>query len=580
MIQAASPPRSTAIGRSPVALCAVAVAFAIGCRPGEVQTDPLITAPADDPKTQAIADSHGVEFVDVAAGLGLDYVWPQQPRPMRTDESFGNGCALLDYDRDGWLDVLLVCDPHARLYRNTHGRFEDVTTGSGLTVAEGDWTGCAVGDYDGDGWPDILLTGIHHLALFKNDGGKRFVETTKQAGLDRQNGGHWGASAGFMDLDGDAYLDLVIINYVVFGPDVKQYCEITPGVISGCPPREYTPERGEIWRNTGAGGFELLPESAGMQDTSGVGMVLAFTDLDDDGRMDFYIGNDGAFADLMHNQGGMTFKNIGHFSGVAAKNFNAMAAMGADWADFDRDGLLDLTVTNYQGLFFTVFRNAGDKFFVDAGGSTDISPKTRDRLGFGAKWLDMNNDGWPDLSYANGHVYDNVDQIHQGHLFRQPLMLFLNQEGKKFVDVAPTQAAEVGRPLVGRGSATGDFNNDGRIDLLVVDFEGPVMLLENRTQSDNHWITFDLQGQAPNVLAYGAKITANAGDQVWVSQVSPASSYMSSSDPRVHFGLGAVNVLDNVTVRWPDGEETTLKNVVADQILPVDRQPAGGQTPP
>ena len=521
------------------------------------------------------ADPGSVRFVDMAKTLGLNYEWPQQQRPMRTPDAFGCGCAFVDYDQDGWQDVLLVCNPRPKLFRNVAGtKFEDVTLDSGLTTIEGNWTGCAVGDYDGDGLSDILLTGIHCLALFKNRGGNRFEETTVAAGLDRINHGHWGASAGFMDLDDDQCLDLVILNYVVFGPESKQYCVDATGVRRGCPPYEYPSEFGEIWRNTGQGRFEVLPESAGMAQTQGVGLVLAFTDLDEDGRMDFYIGNDAKYADLMHNLGNMTFENIGHASGVAAMKFNTtfrpMAAMGADFADYDRDGLLDLAVTNFQGFCFTVFRSSGDTFFIDVGERTKIFAATRDRLGFGAKWLDLDNDGWPDISFVNGHVYDNASELGERGTFRQPIMLLRNLSGKEFVDLVPALSVDVTRPLVGRGSATGDFNNDGRIDLLVVDFEGPVMLLENRTQSPNHWITFDLRGRAPNVFAYGAKITARAKGQVWVQEVSPTSSYLSSSDPRIHFGLGAVEKLETVTVRWPNGKEVVLKDVAADQILRVE----------
>ena len=544
----------------------------MGCHNSE---DTIPAKVATAPSTLvAQVDPGPVHFVDVAKKLGLNHEWPQQPRPMRTPDAFGSGCAFLDFDQDGWQDVLLVCNPHPKLYRNVAGtKFEDVTLECGLTKIDGNWTGCAVGDYDGDGLPDMLLTGIHCLALFKNMAGNRFEETTVAAGLDRLNHGHWGASAGFMDLDGDQHLDLVILNYVAFGPESKQYCVDATGVRSGCPPYEYPAEFGEIWRNTGQGRFEVLPQSAGMAQTQGVGLVLAFTDLDKDGRMDFYIGNDAKYADLMHNLGGMRFENIGHASGVAAmkfnNNFTPMAAMGADFADYDRDGRLDLTVTNFQELCFTIFRNMGDSFFSDVGGPTGISAATRDRLGFGAKWLDLDNDAWPDICFVNGHVYDNAAAIAKDHTFRQSLMLFHNLRGEKFVDIVPDLSEDVGRPLVGRGSATGDFNNDGLTDLLIVDFEGAVMLLKNCTQNENHWITFDLRGQAPNVLAYGAKVTARVGDQVWVLEVSPTSSYLSASDPRIHFGLGKVSKLETVSIRWPDGGEEVLTEVATDQILRV-----------
>ncbi|HUY34097.1 MAG TPA: CRTAC1 family protein [Pirellulales bacterium] len=535
----------------------------------------VVSVTPADPKIE----TGGVQFAEVAQERGLLHVWPQQPRPMRSPEAFGCGCATLDYDNDGWQDVLLVADPHARLYHNQGGgRFEDVTATSGLMRTEADWIGAAVGDFDGDGWLDLLLTGFHRLALFKNEQGKTFVDVTSQAGLDPANHEHWGSSAGFMDLDGDAHLDLVILNYVVFGPDSKQYCELSPGVRSGCPPKEYPPEKGEIWRNTGGGGFELVPESAGMRDTSGVALILAFTDVDDDGKQDFYIGNDGTRAEFMLNLGGMQFKNIGVEIGLAVgKGWTPMAAMGTDWADFDRDGLLDLTVTDFQNNCFALFRHdvyvKGDgqssHAFTEVGNTTGISLATCNRLGFGAKWLDMDNDGWPDICYVNGHVYDNAGDLKEGESLRQATMLFRNESGNRFVDLVPVLDSALAKPIVGRGSATADFDNDGRVDLLIVDYEGSPLLFENRSLTENHWIKFDPRGIDANTFAYGARITARAADQIWVGQVSPTSSYLSSSDPRIHFGLGQRTSLETVTIRWPSGRVEELRDVSADQIARV-----------
>ncbi|HWB12433.1 MAG TPA: CRTAC1 family protein [Pirellulales bacterium] len=563
----------------------------VGCRPRpfsttmeESELQPASTQPAP-------VDPAGIEFVDVARERGLTHELPQQPRPMRSPEAFGSGCALLDYDGDGWVDVLLVDDPHPVLYHNVGGeRFDDVTVASGLTLTYGkNWTGCAVGDYDGDGWLDLLLTGFHRLALLRNDGGKRFLETTGQVELDPTNHGHWGASAGFMDLDNDGDLDLVILNYVVFGPESKQYCELSPGVQSGCPPKEYEPEFGEVWRNNGRNGFELISaETSGMKDTHGVGLVLAFTDYDDDNRIDYYIGNDGTPAEMMHNLGDMKFENVGQLSGLTVgRNYRAMAAMGADWGDYNRDGFLDLIVTDFQKNCFGLFRNEGGGFFVEASNTTGLSLTTCDRLGFGAKWIDMDNDRWPDVCFANGHVYDNVADIDgRGSQFRQPIMLFRNLEGNRFVDLVPVLDKSIARPLVGRGSATGDFNRDGRTDLLIVDFEGPAMLLENRSKTDGHWLSLELRAAAPNVFAYGARATGRLGKEVWVGEVAPASSYLSSSDTQIHWGLGPFDHLDQLTIRWPSGKEQTFGNVAADRFLRItegeepQESPAGKTTEP
>jgi len=574
------------------------------------------------PPTPAI-ETGGVEFAEVAGERGLRHVWPRQPRPMRLPETFGCGCAAFDYDNDGLQDVLLVADPHPVLYRNTGGgNFENVTASSGLIAAQGDraaglwpamadgtrlalgahesprkrrkhrrhedadWTGVAVGDYDGDGWLDLLLAGFHRLALFRNDGGGAFCDVTAQTGLDPANHRHWGSSAGFMDLDGDGRLDLVILNFVVFGPNWPQYCELVPGVRSACPPQVYPAEKGEIWRNTGQNTFELVPESAAMNDTNGVALVLAFTDVDNDNLPDFYIGNDGTRADFMRNLGGMRFKNIAVETGVTVgPGWIPMSAMGADWADFDRDGLLDLTVTDFQKNCFALYRHQAHEkgdgttlhSFEELANQTGIAPATRERLGFGAKWLDFDNDSWPDICYANGHVYDNAGEIQAGETLRQPTMLLRSvsagglrgEQGRRFVDLVPELDPALARPIVGRGSATADFDNDGRIDVLIVDLEGAPLLFENRSRTANHWVKFDLRGSGPNRFAYGARVTAQAQGASWIGEVSPASSYLSSSDPRIHFGLGKLTALETVTIRWSSGRVEALRDVPADQIVRV-----------
>ena len=509
---------------------------------------------------------------DVARERGLSFDWPEQPRPMTALDAFGAGCATFDADDDGWQDVLLLREPHPALFRNIDGqRFEDVTSASGLDSVPGKWTGCAIGDYNGDGLLDVFLTGYHQIALFKNSGGLRFQDVTAAAGLDPQNHGQWGASAGFMDLDDDAWLDLVVLNYVVFGPDSQKYCEYSPGVRSGCSPRSYPPERGQIWRNTGAGGFELVPDAQGMHDTHGIGLVLAFTDLEGDGRMDFYVGNDGIPADLLHNLGNMRFENVAVVAGVStADGGAAVSSMGADWADFDRDGLPDLAVSNWQERGFVVFRALGQNLFLDCSQATDMARSTKNRLGFGTKWVDIDNDAWPDLFFVNGHVYDNSAELHGPDVpFRQPMSLFWNSRGRRFIDAGAALGVAAGRAMVGRGSATADFDNDGRVDLLAVDFEGPAILLANQTETKNHWLTLDLRGQTPNVFAYGARVAARAGEQMWLADLSPASSYLSSSDPRIHWGLGENATLDMLTIHWPSGAEETLRDVAVDQILRV-----------
>lgn len=501
---------------------------------------------------------------------------------MTNLQAFGRGCAFLDYDGDGRQDILLVSSPHVILYRNTgDGRFEDVTQQTGLTAVTGDWRGVAVGDYNSDGFPDLLLSGYHRLALLKNQAGKRFADVTQTACLPPNNHNHFGSSAGFMDLRGNGMLDLVLLNYVVFGPRERQYCELVPDIKSGCPPNYYRPEFGELWENLGNGRFRDATASSGMKNTHGKALVVAFADVNGDGRMDFYIGNDGTPAELMINQGGLHFKNTGVEAGVAyARMGHAIAAMGADWADYDRDGRLDLVVTAFSDETYSLNHNLGGGLFEQVNDATGISEPTRKRLGFGAKWLDYDNDGWPDILFANGHVYDNAERIDPLTNYREPIMLFHNEQGRKFEDLVPRLGGDLATPLVGRGCAVGDFDNDGRIDFLVVDYEGAPVLMHNVSQTQNHWITLDLRSDGPNRFAYGAQVRAKAGKEIWAGQVSPASGYLSSSDPRVHFGLGKIALLESVTIRWSDGRMETLKNIAADKILRVtEGKGAAGETP-
>lgn len=551
---------------------AIWLACLSGCQPGTT-TKPIPISSTSLPATPAPT---GISFVDVARDSGLVHSFPEQMRPMRTLEAFGAGCAAFDGDNDGWQDVLLVASPHPVLFRNTGAeKFQNVTKTSGFAEMKGQWTGCAIGDYDGDSLMDVLFTGYHCCELYRNLGELRFEQVTEKAGLAPRAPGLWSSSAGFMDLDGDLDLDLVILNFVEFGPHVKQYCEHKSGVKMGCTPRLYVHQRGEIWRNMGQGRFEILPPENAMADTTGVGLVLAFIDSNHDGKMDCYIGNDGTPSEMLLNRGDMKFENIGTPSGLAYDSRGtAPAAMGSDWGDYDRDGQLDLAVSNFQNSGFLIYRNLDDNQFWESSRTIGVYAATKNRLGFGTKWVDFDNDGWVDAFFLNGHVYDNAADVEGAHVhFRQPLSLLRNQQGNEFVDLSPQMGPDVQRPMVGRGSATLDFNNDGRIDLLGLDFEGPVMLLENRSEPGNHWITLDLRAATPNVYAYGAALTAKTGDQTWVGVVSPASSYLSSSDPRIHWGLGEATRLDELTIRWPNGKTQTLRDVKADQILKVQQEP-------
>jgi hypothetical protein len=552
------------------ALGTAAVAFQ-GCYRDDAGAGDPPVSQATGVEHSSVADAdvvRRIRFSDIAHRSGIDLVLPQQPRPMRIVEAFGSGAGLFDYDQDGWQDVLVVARPHVVLYRNRgNATFENVTEQAGLRLIEGHWYGCAVADYDGDGFLDLLLTGFERLALLRNLGGAEFRDVTVEVGLDETNFGEWASSAGFMDLDGDSQLDLVLLDYGVFDTTLQQYCEYAANSISSCRPQTYEPRHGHVWRQTAAGRFEQLPDRDAMPHANGYALVLAFTDLDHDGRMDFYVGNDGLPSEMLHNRDALRFDNIGNAAGVSLNKGEPMAAMGADFADYDRDGREDLIVTDFSERSYAVYRYLGGLAYESVADRLGIALPTYVPLGFGCNWLDLDNDGWQDIAFVNGHVYENADQQQPGSTFRQPMHLFHNRQGRAFVDLVPALQGDVARPIVGRGSATGDLDNDGRTDLLVVDYEGPPLLLHNESQTGDHWIRLDLRSPSGNRFAYGARVEARAGEALWTVHVSPASSYLSTADPRIHFGLGDAARLDTLTIHWPSGQVEELHDVAADAGL-------------
>ncbi len=557
--------------------CGVAMLGALivaGCREDKVVVSNTATAPSDNLKASAPAQV--IAFEERAERSGIKFRWAPQKRPLNIVSTLGYGCAFFDYDNDGWQDILLVGAQTPALFRNTRdGQFENVTVRLGLGAFKGAWNGCAIGDYDGDGFADVLLTGFHSLALLKNQAAKGWTNVTVKVGLHPQNRFHTGSSAGFMDLDRNGTLDLVIGNYVKFGPQEKQNCESVPGTLDACGPIEYKPEFAELWRNDGQGRFFDVSRKSGFSATHGKALAVAFADFNNDNLTDIYVGNDGVPADLMLNQGNLRFRNVGKSSGTAYGMVGGrpVAAMGADWSDFDRDGRLDLVVSAFSDEPASLFRNLGSGAFENASEATQLAGVSMNSLEFGAKWLDFDNDSWPDLAMACGHVFDQAEQLNPLSPWRQPILLAHNQKDalsntRQFVNIAPRLEKSLLKPIVGRGLATGDYDNDGRMDLLVVDAEGSPLLLHNLSVKKHHWITFDVKDQNGNP-ALGAQVVARAGNKVWVGQVSPSSSYLSSSDPRVHFGLGDTEILDSVVIEWPSGRKRTLNQARSDQIITV-----------
>jgi hypothetical protein len=549
--------------RSLICLGLLSVLTLAGCRP----TTSTVTANTNAPtvtssKIQPL-------FEDIAQSAGLDYHWSIiGKRPLTILQTIGNGCAFLDYDGDGNLDILLV-GPHPALYKgDSKGHFTDVTKATGLDKLAGRFLGCAVGDYDNDGYPDIYLSAYRGGVLLHNEGSgatRLYRDVTKEAGIAPQP---WGTSCTFTDYDNDGKLDLYICNYVVYGPNTKtQLCDFH-GILSSCGPRYYNPEFGVLYHNTGNGRFVDVTRAMGLNkpNVSGKALGVAAADYDGSGHQSLAIANDEMPGNLMARQG-KAFKDLGVESGTAYGSEGGVhGGMGVDWGDYDNDGKLDLCVATYQQEPKCLYHNTGQGLFVEQSARMGLAEKTTGYVAFGLKFIDYDNDGFLDLIIANGHVEDNVAEIDHGASYREPTQLFHNVNGTKFVETSGEAGPSFAKTLVGRGLAVGDFDNDGRMDALIVDAEGTPLLLHNIVPKPGHWLLCNLVGTKSNRDGIGALLTIEAGGKKLLRRCATDGSYMSASDRRVHVGLGDATTA-TITVRWPSGIVTTHRNLPADQIV-------------
>jgi enediyne biosynthesis protein E4 len=528
-------------------------------------------------------------FVDVTAQAGVTFVH-QAPHSSRKYllETMGSGVALFDYDNDGRLDLFLVngapfpdfvpkgtvlqkTGPEYwnRLYhQKPDGTFEDVTEKAGLEGV-GYGMGVAVGDYDNDGYEDLYVTGLGGNHLYHNNGNGTFTDVTAKAGV---GGSGWSTSAAWVDLDGDGLLDLVVLRYIVWdwddvwcGPkDNRGYCH----------PDVFPPISMLVYHNNGDGTFTEEAHQLGL-DKPGKALGVAIADYDRDGHPDIFVANDSMVEFLFHNKGNGTFEEQGLESGVAVDgDGRTFAGMGVDFADYDNDGWPDLVVDNLANQKYALFHNAGDGTFSYDSYVTGVGGVTLLHSGWGIRFIDYDNDGWKDLIVAQGHDLDTIEKTFPDLHYREPPLLLRNVGGKKFVNVGPVSGDVFRQRWVGRGLAIGDIDNDGRVDAVITENGGPAHILMNRTATANHWIGFKLVGHRSNRDGIGAviRVETSKGSQ-WVT-VSTTSSYLSSSDVRAHFGLGADTHARTVEIRWPSGIVQTLANVAGDQYLRVD-EPAG-----
>ncbi|MDX1934263.1 MAG: CRTAC1 family protein [Capsulimonadales bacterium] len=547
---------------SPLSLLALLLPSVLyGClSPRQNETGPVTASPGpSSPPASSPTAPSPVAFRDVTSAAGLNYRWPRPTkRPLNILQTIGYGCAFLDYDRDDRLDILLI-GPRPAIYRGDgKGRFSDVTAALRLDDTQADFRGCAVGDYDNDGFPDLYISGFRTGLLFRNEEGKRFRNVTPTSGMTPQP---WGGACAWGDINGDGLLDLYVGNYVRFGPDAPQLCA-TNGIMTACTPHGYAPEKGVLYLNQGNGRFREATKDWGAHTVSGKTLGVAFADFDNSGRQHLALANDGVPGDLLVNRQGK-FENIGDTAGTAyGPAGKPYAGMGLDWGDFDNDGKIDLMVTAYAREDKPLYRNEGDGLFSEVSQTMGLVAPTSPDVAFGVKWLDFDNDGWLDLALANGHTSDNIADINPELTYRQPTRFFRNEKGQRFADLGESIREEARRPIVGRGLATGDYDNDGRIDLLIVDGEGPPLLLHNETTDGGNYLTLRLVGKKRHRDAYGAVVTVRIGNTTRTRICHADGSFFSSSDPRVHFGLGKdTGRTVAVTVRWAGGLTETWPTV-------------------
>jgi hypothetical protein len=545
-------------------------------------------APAEPPIFRDVAAECGLTFHHYNFATGHHYM----------PEIMGPGVALFDYDNDGDLDIYLIqgtrLDPDGRLlhppppgwkpgnrlFKNLLSetgelRFVDVTEKAGVGHV-GYGMGVAVGDYDNDGFPDLYVTNFGHNVLYHNNGDGTFTEVTLQAGVDDP---HWSTSAAWLDFDGDGWLDLFVCNYVDFTVEGNRGCSSPAGEPDYCTPKMYHAVPSRLFRNLRNGKFEDVSEASGINRAYGPGLGVLCADFNGDGRADIYVANDTAANQLWLNQGDGTFRESALDCGVAySMDGLAKAGMGVTLADVDNNGGQVLLVTNLTREGVTVFRGDARGQFEDVTAQAGLLQPTFGYTGFGTQWFDYDNDGRLDLFIANGGVTLGGSARAGVSPYAQRKQLFHNEgSGKRFIETSQAGGEAFRVEEISRGAAFGDIDNDGAIDIVVANNDGPVRLLRNQSGHKNHWLTVKLQSSNTNRFAIGARVAVQRKGQepIW-RRVHTDSSYLSANDVRVHFGLGSQAVLEAILVDWPGGSRECFENVRSGRIVTL-RQGSGKQ---
>ena len=478
---------------------------------------------------------------------------------MYLPETTGAGCAFVDFDKDGWLDIYLVnsgrCDffspnPPLRnaLYKNNRdGTFTDVTLKAGVP-GNGYGMGVAVGDYDGDGFPDLYVTQYERSILYHNNGDGTFTDVTTKAGVAAPG---WASSAVWFDYDNDGRLDLFVCRFVDFDKSKNQFCgDRETGNRYYCIPRVYDPMPGWLFHNNGDGTFTDVSMETGIGKHPGKAWGVVATDINNDGLMDLFVANDTTANFLFANRGKGRFEEIGLMAGVAySADGKARSGMGVDSADYDQDGWMDLFVTNIDQEMYAFYRSNQDETFDDIAMPTGIGTTTRLMSGWGLRFFDYDNDGNLDLFLANGHPDDKIHERFANVQYKEPMLLFRNA-GNALQNVSLESGPIFSQPLAARGLALGDFDNDGAVDVLVAVNNALPILLRNNAATGNNWLGIQLQGRKTNPDAIGTRITYQAGDLKRTRFKTGGGSFLSSQDPRVVLGIGKRTKIDWVEVKW------------------------------
>jgi enediyne biosynthesis protein E4 len=527
------------------------------------------------------AAAQAPQFRDIAREAGLTQSIPNGGEKTRSYiiETTGSGAAFIDYDNDGFVDIFLVSGQGGsnRMYHNNgKGRFSDVTSELGLTLS-GWGQGVCAGDYDNDGYPDLFVTYWGQNHLYRNLTGKRFEDVTSKVHL-TQDRTRYNTGCAFLDYDGDGHLDLFVANYLKFDyettpkPGANPYC-FYRGVAVNCGPRGLPFDTNVLYRNRGDGVFEDVSERSGIARVTGhYALGVLAQDVNGDGRPDIYVACDQTPSLLFLNQGDGTFLEDGVASGVAYdENGRSLSGMGVASADYDADGWLDIFRTNFSDERETLYRNLGRGQFSDVTVAAGMAHNTR-FVGWGCAFFDFDNDGWKDLVLVSGHVFPEVDQLGTDIRFRDRAILYHNTGKGTFRDISSDAGEAITSRHSARGLAVGDIDNDGTLEVLVNNQNEPPSLWKQANPPAGHWLLIQLAGTRSNRSAIGARVAVSAAGRVQVDELRSGGSYVSQSDMRLHFGLGSAARADSITVRWPSGEQTVLRDVGADRVVNIRQE--------